>query len=57
MAVRSQLLAVLVLPWAAMATSGAWRAGLAYFLPIMLQLRVATTVGAKPLATCWIATR
>ena len=31
------LLTVYVLPWGAMAASGAWRPGLTYFLPVMAQ--------------------
>lgn len=32
------LLPVFVLPWLGMAISGAWRAGLTYFLPVMVQV-------------------
>lgn len=34
------LLPVVVMPWPAMAVSGAWKVGLVYFLPVMLQLAV-----------------
>lgn len=37
--VLSLLAVIFVLPWAAMAVSGAWRAGAVYFLPLMLQAR------------------
>ncbi|PSC67390.1 hypothetical protein C2E20_8930 [Micractinium conductrix] len=45
--VASTLLTVFVLPWGAMALSGAWRAGLTYFLPVMVQTVLNVTVEGR----------